>query len=90
MISNLVVLLLAVTAPAVAYFKMFAYAPSYPVIDGEVINANGRSFVIGAESPTTFCGLDDPDQCPDGSFTLINQDMTMLAVCIAPLVLSQS
>ena len=59
---------------------MRAYAPGYPQIHDRVINAQGQAFVIGAEEPATYCGLRDKAKCPIGNVTLINDDMTLLAV----------
>lgn len=67
-------------ASAVAYYSMVSYAPSHPEIHGKAINAHNKVFVIGAETPTTFCGLDDTEQCPQANSTLINAEMTCLAV----------
>lgn len=73
-------LALAAALPSRAYYKMIAYAPSQPDLHGEVINAKDRAFVVGAKHPTTYCDLDVREQCPEGSSTLINNDMTSLAV----------
>lgn len=71
---------------ASAYFIVSIFAPEQPGIDAKVVNARDKAFVIGADSPTTYCGLDDTDQCPDGETTLINAEMTLLAVrsCYLP------
>ena len=76
-------LLLIATAaalPANAYYTMVAYAPSQPQIHDQAINANDRAFVIGAKYPTTFCDVEPRDQCPPGSSTLVNHELTSLAV----------
>lgn len=71
---------LAVLSQTNAYFSMKAYAPLHPRIHERVINAYDYAFVIGAENPSTYCDLEDSDECPEGVSTLINEDMTLLAV----------
>ena len=63
-----------------AYYTIVAYAPSHPEVHSEVINASNKSFVIGAQNPSTLCNLEDKKSCPDGSMTLIDREMTRLAV----------
>ena len=72
--------LLSVALPAPAYYTMTAYAPNNSSIHGSVINARNAAFIIGAPKPSTHCGLEDSKQCPSGEKTLINADMTLLAV----------
>ncbi|CAM1505831.1 Fc.00g114680.m01.CDS01 [Cosmosporella sp. VM-42] len=62
-----------------AYYTMTTYAPSSPDIHASPINARNKTFVIGATSPSTHCGLADVSQCPAGDVTLINEEMTLLA-----------
>lgn len=62
-----------------AHYTITSHAPSHPEIDRKVIHAKDRAFVIGAQVPSTFCDLEDEDQCPDGSLTLIDSKMTHLA-----------
>lgn len=71
---------MSTTAASNVYFTITAYAPGNPQLDGKIINARGRNFVIGAEVPSTYCALDDPRQCPAGDVTLVNEDMSLLAV----------
>lgn len=71
----------AAALPANAYYTMLAYAPSQPQMHGKVINASDKAFVIGAEDPTTFCDIEPSNQCPPGSSTLVNHELTSLAVC---------
>lgn len=63
-----------------AYYTMFSYAPLHPQVHDKVINAHNKVFAIGAETPTTFCGLDDVEQCPHTNLTLVDGEMTRLAV----------
>lgn len=63
-----------------AYFTMAVYAPYHVGIDGKTVNARDKSFIIGADAPSTYCGLENPSQCPAGESTLINAEMTRLAV----------
>lgn len=65
---------------AKSYFTLTLHAPQYAVLNGKVINARDRSFIIGAQSPSTRCGLSDLAQCPAGDSTLVNSDMSFLAV----------
>lgn len=74
-------LCLAAAIPSKAYYTMLTYVPSQPDIDGKIINAKDRTFVVGAKRPTTFCDLDTREQCPDGSSTLVNNKLTSLGVC---------
>lgn len=62
------------------YFTLTLHAPQNAILNGKVINARDRSFIIGAPIPSTYCGLNDPAQCPAGDVTLINGDMSLLAV----------
>lgn len=77
-------LVVALAAASQAYYTMLAYAPSEADIHGQVINAKDRAFVVGAKLPTTYCDLDIREQCPNGSSTLINNDMTSLAASVLP------
>ena len=61
---------------------MTAYSPEHPEIHDKIINAAGRYFVIGVQEPTTYCGLDDVTKCPEGSSTLVNDNLTSLAVSL--------
>lgn len=65
---------------ALAYYTMTIYAPFHPEIHGAVINARNAAFIIGVPKPSTHCGLEDSTRCPSGDLTLINGDMTLLAV----------
>lgn len=69
---------------ALAYYTMVTYSPESPEIDGKIINANSRSFIIGAKSPSTYCDINNPSECPNSSSTLVNNDMTLLAVRATP------
>jgi hypothetical protein len=69
----------AVTAADV-YYSLAVYAPDNLQIDGKVINAVDSEFIIGALRPSTNCDLFDPSDCPPGNTTLVNQEMTSLAV----------
>lgn len=68
------------TAWAMSYYTMLSYAPQHPEVHAKVINAHNKVFIIGAESPTTYCGLDDTEQCPQANSTLVDAGMTRLAV----------
>lgn len=68
---------------AKSYFTLTLHAPEYAALNGKVINARDRSFIIGAQSPSTRCDLNDPAQCPTGESTLVNDDMSFLAVSLA-------
>jgi hypothetical protein len=63
-----------------AYYTMSVFAPSIPQIHARVINARNRAFIIGASRPSTFCGLDNATDCPDGTSTQVDANMTGLAV----------
>lgn len=65
---------------AKSYFTITLHAPQYAVLNGKAINARDRSFIIGAQSPSTRCDLRDSAQCPAGDSTLVNDDMSFLAV----------
>ncbi|KAK7218196.1 hypothetical protein V2G26_006199 [Clonostachys chloroleuca] len=67
---------------ALAYYTMVTYSPESPEIDGKIINANSRSFIIGAKSPSTYCDINNPSECPNSSSTLVNNDMTLLASAV--------
>ncbi|KAL7941182.1 hypothetical protein V8C42DRAFT_335572 [Trichoderma barbatum] len=73
---------LASVVAANSYFTLALYAPQYAFLNGKVINARDRSFIIGAPSPSTRCGLNDPAQCPAGERTLINSEMSLLASAV--------
>ncbi|KAK0766488.1 hypothetical protein N5P37_000213 [Trichoderma harzianum] len=70
---------LASVVGAKSYFTITLHAPQYAVLNGKVINARDRSFIIGAQSPSTRCDLKDLAQCPAGDSTLVNDDMSFLA-----------
>jgi hypothetical protein len=70
-----------------AYYSLLSYAPRHPEVHEKVINAANKVFVIGAENPTTYCGLDDPRSCPSSNSTLVDAEMTRLAVCGYPLTI---
>ncbi|KAF5002503.1 hypothetical protein FGRMN_328 [Fusarium graminum] len=61
---------------------MSVFAPSIPQIHARVINARNRAFVIGASKPSTFCGLDHATDCPDGTSTQVDGNMTGLAAAV--------
>ncbi|KAL7785875.1 hypothetical protein V8C37DRAFT_393324 [Trichoderma ceciliae] len=65
-----------------SYFTLALHAPKNAILNGKVINARDRSFIIGAPSPSTHCGLNDPAQCPAGDATLINSEMSFLASAV--------
>ncbi|KAF3070329.1 putative secreted protein [Trichoderma lentiforme] len=70
---------LASVVAAKSYFTITLHAPQYAILNGKVINARDRSFIIGAQSPSTRCDLKDLAQCPAGDSTLVNDDMSFLA-----------
>ncbi|WZH47342.1 uncharacterized protein QYS62_008486 [Fusarium acuminatum] len=73
-------ILLLMLAVVHAYYTMSVFAPSIPRIHARVINARNRAFIIGASRPSTFCGLDNTTDCPDGTSTQVDANMTGLAV----------
>jgi hypothetical protein len=73
-------LLAAITSADNVYFSLAVYAPDNLQLDGKVIHAVHSDFIIGALRPSTSCDLFDPSDCPPGNTTLVNQDMTALAV----------
>lgn len=77
-----IVLGLGIMAASAAdpYYSLAVYAPDSLQIDGKVINAVDSEFIIGALRPSTDCDLFDPEDCPPGNTTLVNEDMTALAV----------
>jgi hypothetical protein len=76
--------LLALFSPIIvavnAYYTLSVYAPSLPQIHARIINARNKAFIIGATKPSTFCGLDNATECPDGTSTQVDGNMTGLAV----------
>lgn len=62
------------------YYSISMYAPDQLQLDGKVINAVDGDFVTGTLGPTADCDLFDPKDCPPGNATLVNADMTTLAV----------
>ncbi|KAH6886279.1 hypothetical protein B0T10DRAFT_550063 [Thelonectria olida] len=75
-------LILAAVATARAFYAMRVYAPEYPEIHNGSVNARARKFIIGAARPSTYCGTTDSRQCPPGTTTLIDKDMTLLAASV--------
>lgn len=73
-------LILAAVVTAKAFYTMMVYAPEHPEIHERRVNARNRKFIIGASRPSTYCGSRDTRQCPPGNTTLIDKDMTSLAV----------
>lgn len=83
MLTSLILGTLAAVATANdAYFSLAVYAPENLQLDGKVIHAVNSDFIIGALRPSTSCDLFDQSDCPPGNATLVNQDMTTLAVSI--------
>jgi hypothetical protein len=80
MLQHILLLTLCLGPMVTAYFSMCSYAPAQPILHHKVINVHDKRFVIGELVPSTYCGLDDADKCPDGSKTLIDDEMTYLAV----------
>ncbi|KAL7806679.1 hypothetical protein V8C44DRAFT_338581 [Trichoderma aethiopicum] len=76
---------LASLATADTFFTLALHAPKNALLHGKLVNARDRSFIAGAPSPSTRCGLDDAAQCPAGNVTLVTRDMSFLAVSI-PLI----
>jgi hypothetical protein len=62
------------------YFTIALHAPKNPMLHGKLVNARDKSFIAGAPTPSTRCGLDDAAQCPTGNVTLVTRDMSFLAV----------
>lgn len=79
-ILALVFVVVAVAKAAETYYNLAVYAPTLLQLDGKVINAVDQGFVIGALKPSTSCELYDPSDCPPGNITLVNDEMTSLAV----------
>lgn len=74
-------LVATVAAQAWHYFTIHAYAPSVPYIHGKIINARGKSFIIGADTPITHCPrYIQTAGCPAGNATWVTYDMVELAV----------
>ncbi|KAF5701261.1 phytanoyl hydroxylase [Fusarium globosum] len=65
-----------------AYYTLSVYAPSLPQIHSRIINARNKAFIIGATKPSTFCGLDNATECPDGTSTQVDGNMTGLAAAV--------
>ncbi|KAM0259366.1 hypothetical protein ACHAQJ_003398 [Trichoderma viride] len=65
-----------------SYFALALHAPKNAMLNGKIINARDRSFIIGAPSPSTRCDLNNPEQCPAGDITLINSEMSFLASAV--------
>ncbi|KAM5358112.1 hypothetical protein ACJZ2D_015579 [Fusarium nematophilum] len=70
------------TGLATAYYTMSVYAPSTPQVHARVINARNKAFIIGASKPSTFCDLDDAKNCPAGTSTQVDEQMTALAAAV--------
>ena len=66
------------TVLAKPYYTITALAPDWPQLNGKIINAIDRSFIIGAQTPKTYCPA--RQSCPAGNTTMINEQMTLLAV----------
>ncbi|KAF4447162.1 hypothetical protein F53441_9307 [Fusarium austroafricanum] len=77
----LALLLLAIVAVN-AYYTLSVFAPTIPQIHARIINARNKAFIIGAAKPSTFCGLDNATECPDGTSTQVNGNMTVLAAAV--------
>ncbi|KAF4340528.1 hypothetical protein FBEOM_5566 [Fusarium beomiforme] len=75
-------LLLLTLAVVNAYYTLSVYAPSLPQIHARIINARNKAFIIGATKPSTFCGLDIAADCPDGTSTQVDANMTGLAAAV--------
>ncbi|KFA47364.1 hypothetical protein S40293_07600 [Stachybotrys chartarum IBT 40293] len=76
----LLALVATVAAQAWRYFTIHAYAPSVPYIHGKIINARGKSFIIGADRPITYCPrYIETAGCPAGNATWVTYDMVELA-----------
>lgn len=78
--TTLLGLAATVQATTHSYYSLAVYAPDKLQLDGKVINAVDSEFIIGALKPTTACDLFDPSDCPPGNTTLVNEEMTTLAV----------
>ncbi|EGR44238.1 uncharacterized protein TRIREDRAFT_70806 [Trichoderma reesei QM6a] len=64
------------------YFTIALHAPKNPMLHGKLVNARDKSFIAGAPTPSTRCGLDDAAQCPTGNVTLVTRDMSFLASAV--------
>ncbi|KAL6863699.1 hypothetical protein J3F83DRAFT_201655 [Trichoderma novae-zelandiae] len=73
---------LASLASANDYFTIALHAPNNALLHGKIINARDRSFIAGAPTPSTRCGLNDIAQCPAGDATLVTSDMSFLASAV--------
>ncbi|KAF9776526.1 hypothetical protein IL306_005278 [Fusarium sp. DS 682] len=74
-------LLLLTIAVANAYYTLSVYAPKLPQIHARIINARNKAFIIGAAKPSTFCP-DNATECPDGTSTQVDANMTGLAAAV--------
>ncbi|KAG7434231.1 hypothetical protein Forpi1262_v004932 [Fusarium oxysporum f. sp. raphani] len=79
---RLLALLLLIIVAVNAYYTLSVYAPSLPQIHARIINARNKAFIIGATKPSTFCGLDNATECPDGTSTQVDGNMTGLAAAV--------
>ncbi|KAM0558011.1 hypothetical protein ACHAPJ_005178 [Fusarium lateritium] len=61
---------------------MTVFAPSIPQIHARLINARNRAFIIGASEPSTFCDLHNATDCPAGTSTQVDGNMTSLAAAV--------
>ncbi|KAI5460444.1 hypothetical protein BGZ63DRAFT_424950 [Mariannaea sp. PMI_226] len=75
-------LFVTITTTITAFYTVQVHAPENPDLHGRGINARYRRFIIGAASPSTYCGSSDRRQCPPGNTTLVNGDMTFLAASV--------
>ncbi|KAL7811559.1 hypothetical protein V8C26DRAFT_216309 [Trichoderma gracile] len=64
------------------YFTIALHAPKNPLLHGKLVNARDKSFIAGAPTPSTRCGLNDAAQCPAGNVTLVTRDMSYLAAAV--------
>jgi hypothetical protein len=67
------------------HYSIAVYAPEILQLDSKVVNARNQSFMIGSLTPSTMCDLFNQDQCPPGNSTLVDDQMTSLAVSIPDL-----
>ncbi|KAJ4129888.1 hypothetical protein NW768_006858 [Fusarium equiseti] len=75
-------LLIMAFAMVNAYYTLSVFSPKVPQIHARVINARNRAFIIGASHPSTFCDLNNATECPDGTSTQVNANMTGLAAAV--------
>ncbi|OBT63419.1 hypothetical protein VE03_07170 [Pseudogymnoascus sp. 23342-1-I1] len=65
----------------ISVFTLKAWNPQ-STLQGQAVNAAGRAFYLGLESPATYCPLTTVDSCPAGNETVVYEGGMSLAVVV--------